>query len=55
MRHSTATTALLHEGVPLFTVGAVLGHKSAASTKRYSHFATDSLTAAVRLIGMKRA
>ena len=38
-------------GVPLYTVGAVLGHKSAASTKRYSHHATASLRAAIGRIG----
>lgn len=54
LRHSAAS-AMLNAGVPLFTVGAVLGHKSSASTKRYSHHATESLAAAVGLIGRKRA
>lgn len=38
----------------LHTVGAVLGHRSSASTKRYSHLATDNLKAAIGRIG-KRA
>ncbi|MBA3588318.1 site-specific integrase [Methylibium sp.] len=52
LRHSTAS-AMLNAGVPLFTVGAVLGHKSHASTKRYAHHATAALTAAVGKIGRK--
>ena len=50
LRHSAAS-AMLNAGVPLYTVGAVLGHKSAASTKRYSHHATASLRAAIGRIG----
>lgn len=53
LRHSAAS-AMLNAGVPLFTVGAVLGHKSTASTKRYSHHSTESLVLAVGLIGKKR-
>jgi integrase len=53
LRHSAAS-AMINEGVDLYTVGAVLGHRSAASTKRYSHLSTDSLTAAIGKIG-KRA
>lgn len=52
LRHSSAT-AMLAAGVSLYTVGAVLGHKSSASTKRYSHHATQSLRDAVERIGMK--
>lgn len=52
LRHSAAS-AMLNAGVPLFTVGAVLGHKSSASTKRYAHHATQSLRDAVGLIGRK--
>lgn len=50
LRHSSAT-AMLAGGVPLYTVGAVLGHKSTASMKRYSHHATQSLRAAIGQIG----
>lgn len=52
LRHSSAS-AMLNAGVPLFTVGAVLGHKSSASTKRYAHHATATLEDAVGRIGRK--
>lgn len=52
-RHSTATE-LLRQGADLSTVGAVLRHKSPASTKRYAHYATDLIEAAISKIG-KRA
>ena len=50
MRHSAAS-AMINAGIDLYTVGGVLGHKSAVSTKRYAHLATASLAAAVRTIG----
>lgn len=53
LRHSTASE-LINAGVDLYTVGGVLGHKSAASTKRYSHLATDSLKSALLKIGAKK-
>lgn len=46
LRHSTAS-ALIAAGVDLYTVGGVLGHKSAASTKRYSHLSVDALRRAI--------
>lgn len=49
LRHSTAS-ALLGEGVELRTVGLILGHKSAASTARYSHLALDKARAALAKI-----
>jgi integrase len=52
LRHSTAS-AMINAGIDLYTVGAVLGHKDARSTKRYSHLATDALTDAVGTIGKK--
>lgn len=52
LRHSCAT-ALIEAKVSLYTVGAVLGHKSAASTKRYAHHATQSLREAVGRIGRR--
>lgn len=52
LRHSAATS-MLSAGVPLPTVGAVLGHLSAASTRRYAHFNTALLTEAVGRIGQK--
>lgn len=53
LRHSAAS-AMINEDVDLYTVGAVLGHKSAASTKRYAHLSTGALTDAVSKIGKKR-
>jgi integrase len=52
LRHSAAS-AMINSNVDLYTVGGVLGHKSAQSTKRYAHLATDTLAAAVATIGKK--
>lgn len=52
LRHSAAS-AMINNKVDLYTVGAVLGHKSATSTKRYAHLATDALRDAVGKIGRK--
>lgn len=52
LRHSAAS-AMINAGVDLYTVGGVLGHRSALSTKRYSHLATETLAAAVATIGKK--
>ncbi len=46
---------MINQGVDLYTVGAVLGHRSATSTKRYSHLATEKLAEAVFRIGKKVA
>ena len=54
IRHSAAS-AMINDGVDLHTVGAVLGHRSSASTKRYAHLATDSLKSAIGRIGRKAA
>lgn len=53
LRHSAAS-AMINQDVDLYTVGAVLGHRSAASTKRYAHLLTDKLRTALGKIG-KRA
>jgi site-specific recombinase XerD len=50
LRHSTAS-AMLNAGVDLYTIGGVLGHKSAASTQRYAHLATATLRNALHTIG----
>lgn len=50
LRHSTASE-MINAGVDLYTVGGVLGHKSAVSTRRYSHLATKTLQDAVALVG----
>ena len=52
IRHTSAS-AMINEGVDLYTVGAVLGHKSPISTRRYSHLLTDTLTKAINKIGGK--
>lgn len=50
LRHSAASE-LINNQVDLYTVGAVLGHKSSQSTKRYAHLATDTMRAAIMKIG----
>lgn len=52
LRHSSAS-AMIEQGEDLYTVGGVLGHKSAASTRRYSHLSTGKLGAAIGRIGQK--
>jgi integrase len=46
LRHGTAS-ALVNNGVDLHIVGAILGHKDARSTKRYSHLNPQTLNSAV--------
>ncbi len=53
LRHSAASE-MINAGVDLYTVGGVLGHKSAQSTQRYAHLATASLALAVGKIGKNR-
>ena len=53
LRHAAAT-AMVDAGVDLGTVGAVLGHKSVATTKRYSHHGVQRLADALGKI-RKRA
>jgi integrase len=50
LRHS-ASAAMLAGGAELHTVGKVLGHRSAASMKRYGHLSIELLEAAVAGIG----
>lgn len=52
LRHSAAS-AMINEDVDLYTVGAVLGHKSPASTGRYAHLAQAKLKRAVGQIGRR--
>jgi integrase len=54
LRHSAASE-MINSGVDLYTVGAVLGHKSAVSTARYAHLAQDRLREAVGRIGAKKS
>lgn len=53
LRHGAASE-MINAGFDLFTVGKVLGHKSAQSTERYSHLVTERLANAVSSIGKKR-
>lgn len=50
LRHSAASE-MINAGVDLYTVGGVLGHKSAVSTARYAHLAQERLREAVGKIG----
>jgi len=54
LRH-TAASEMVSAGEDLGTVGAVLGHKSAQTTKRYAHYATARLADALGKIGRKLA
>ncbi len=54
LRHSAASE-MINQDIDLYTVGAVLNHKSAASTKRYSHLRKDKLALAIGSIGRKAA
>jgi site-specific recombinase XerD len=53
LRHSAASE-MIHAGFDLYTVGAVLGHKSPVSTARYAHLAHARLRDAVGSIGGKK-
>jgi len=53
LRHSAASE-MINAGVDLYTVGGVLGHKSAVSTARYAHLAQERLREAVGKIGAKK-
>jgi integrase len=53
LRH-WAASEMINAGVGLYTVGAVLGHRDAKSTKRYAHLSDATTRAAVNQIG-KRA
>jgi integrase len=52
LRHSSASE-MINQGIDLYTVGAVLGHKDSRSTQRYSHLSTESLAVAIGKIGRK--
>lgn len=49
LRHSTAS-AMIKSGKSLYTVGKVLGHKSARSTQRYAHLANEDMRSALESI-----
>ena len=50
LRHSTASE-MINAGIALNTVGEVLGHRSAASTRRYAHLQTAALRGRWPLLG----
>lgn len=50
LRHSTASE-MVNAGIDLYTVGAVLGHKSQQSTQRYSHLRQQHIKDAMQAIG----
>lgn len=54
LRHSAAS-AMVAAGASANAVGAVLGHRSAQSMKRYTHFMQEQLRAAVFSVGRKAA
>lgn len=54
LRHSTASE-MINAGVSLNTVGEVLGHRSAASTRRYAHLQTETKIAALATVGRRAA
>lgn len=53
LRHTTASL-LVNAGVPLYTVGQILGHKSVQTTARYSHLETKTLEAAMSKLEPQR-
>jgi integrase len=54
LRHSFASMGVAG-GLSLPLIGALLGHKHAATTARYAHLSADPLRAANELIGMRIA
>lgn len=46
LRHTFASW-LVQEGVPLYTVGNLLGHKTNVMTQRYAHLANDHIRSAI--------
>ena len=52
LRHSFASTAIA-AGVPLATIGKLLGHKNSKTTERYAHLGENPLRAASELISRK--
>ena len=54
LRHSFASMGVL-DGLSLPIIGALLGHKHAATTSRYAHLSADPLRAANDLVGKRIA
>jgi len=49
LRHTTASL-LINQGVDLHTIGAILGHASAQTTKRYAHLSVGAARRALMKI-----
>ena len=49
LRHTTASY-LVQQGVPLYTIGRILNHKSLEMTARYAHLATNNLKGALEIL-----
>lgn len=52
LRH-TAASMLIQAGVPLYTVGMILGHSDTRTTKRYAHLAVGDLREAMGKLGKR--
>lgn len=50
LRHSTASE-MVNNGVELYTVGGVLGHKDKRTTQRYAHLMRGTLSDAIKKVG----
>jgi len=53
LRHTYASWAVMN-GVPLYTVGQALGHKTTTMTKRYAHLAPESQKTAFEAVAKVR-
>ena len=52
LRH-TAASIMAQQGIPLFTIGAVLNHKNLAMTARYSHLQIENLKGALEVLAQR--
>jgi site-specific recombinase XerD len=50
LRHSFASDGVT-QGIPLYTVGKLLGHRQSSTSQRYAHLADDPMRAASERIG----
>ncbi|MCE3262605.1 MAG: site-specific phage recombinase/integrase protein [Pseudoduganella sp.] len=50
LRHSTASE-MVNNGVELYTVGGILGHKDKKTTERYAHLVRGTLADAIKKVG----
>ena len=54
-RHTSATTVLLSNGVPLETVSKILGHDRISTTQIYAHVTDDKVESDTRMLDSKIA